>query len=486
MPVPAECIRERPKPLQMVSPANERPESESTGTGARFGASPPVAEAEPWLYKAVRVRYNVPMAEPIEPASFAKQARQHGGPDSGPTQMPEIARTDPGDHPARSPQEGLVTEDSAALDRAAVGDGAPARALITTNIPWPRLARADNVPDRSPGVENRGTPRSLRQWRLWIAAQICGFGLLLGGYFLGRSWPSAPAPQAPSLAEGSGYEAQKSKRAGGERVLDAANRALKAERGRDYQAARTIYEEMINRQEPMPWAEYRLALLLLHQGDLLQTEIHLNRAVLAGDDVADCSLLRASLAGMNGNYADVSTQLAAAVRAQPFNAKFCFCWGESLRRAGRLTEAIERLTQTLDRPDNAAARELYLFKLRLAKVESGGDGAFDAEVAAHVDQPNPGGDWLLLSAAREIGRRNFGLAAERLQQAKGTLPPVEFSVYVQDYLFQTQAARSELSAVLNGPPPVSGAPTDAPLQDPAVWTAAEADPAVWPPFLRSE
>ena len=329
-------------------------------------------------------------------------------------------------------------------------------------------------------------PRLLRLWWIWIAAQVGGAGLLLGGYFLGRAWPPAPPPENAFATAGTGYEAQKSKRARGERALEAASRALRAERGRDFQAARTIYEEMINQQAPMPAAEYRLALLSLHEGDPLQTELHLNRAVLAGNDVADCSLLRASLAGMKGNYAEASTQLAAAVRAEPFNAKFCFCWGESLRRAGRLTDAIERLTQTLDRPDNAAARELYLFKLRLAKVESGGEDAFDAEVAAHVDQPSPGGDWLLLSAGREIGRRNFALAAERLQQAKGTLPPEVFSVYVQDYLFQTQAGRPELSAVLNVTPPLISAAADAPLQDPSVWTAAEADPATWPPFPKAE
>ena len=60
-----------------------------------------------------------------------------------------------------------------------------------------------------------------------------------------------------------------------------------------------------------------------------------------------------------------------------------------------------------------------------------------------------------------------------------------FSVYVQDYFFRAQAARPELSAVLNVPPPAISAPVDAPLQDPAAWTPAEADPAVWPPFLKA-
>ena len=426
------------------------------------------------------------MAEPIEPASLTQEG-QRDRPVAGPEQTAHGTVTGSADHPARRPDGDLVAGDAAARDAAPSGGADAAGAPVATNIPWPRLARADYFPDRPSGPNVQGTPRPFRRWKILIAAQVWGFGLLLGGYLLGRAWPSAPPPEILSAATAVGNEAQRSTPAGGERSLAAANRALQAERSGDYQAARTIYEETIRRQEPMPGAEYRLALLSLHQGDLPQTEIHLNRSVLAGDDVADCSLLRASLAGMKGNYADASSRLAAAVRAQPFNAKFCFCWGESLRRAGRPAAAIERLTQALDRPDNAAARELYLFKLRLAKVESGSDGAFDAEVAAHVEQPEPGGDWLLLSAAREIGRRNFALAAERLQQAKGSLPPDVFNVYVQDYLFQTQTGRPELSAILSVPPPDAGTPAGgAPLQDPAAWTAAEADPAVWPPFPKPE
>ena len=364
-------------------------------------------------------------------------------------------------------------------------DEGAANGPVSTNIPWPRLARADDLPARRLPNDNQGVARPSSPWWIWIGAQVCGFGLLLGGYFLGQAWSPAARPDSSRPPSSNRDDAGKSARVGSERALEAANRGLKAERSRDFPAAQAIYDEMLNRQTPMPGAEYRLALLTLHEGDYVQTEAHLNRSVQAGDDVADCCLLRASLAGMKSNYGDAAAQLAAAVRAQPFNARFCFCWGEALRRAGRLPDAIERLTEALDRPDNAAARELYLFKLRLARVESGGEPAFDAEVAAHIGQPAPGGDWLLLSAAREIGRGNFAPAAERLEQAKAALPPEVFGLYVQDYLFQAQASRPEMGGVLNVPPPATSPPADAPIQDPAVWTAAEADPAVWPPFSKA-
>ena len=425
------------------------------------------------------------MAEPTEPASADPDGRKDGRAERFEQTLGNAARP-AGDKPARTP-DGLPVSGNAREARgidAAAGDDA-ASVPIPTNIPWPRLARADDLPARSRPDDDQGSARLSSPWWLWIGAQVCGFGLLLGGYLLGQAWSPAARPDSPRPAKSQRDEPGPTSRVGGERALTAANRGLKAERRRDFPAARAIYDEMVNRQTPMAGAEYRLALLSLHAGDYAQTEAHLNRSVQAGDDVADCCLLRASLAGMKSNYGEAAAQLAAAVRAQPFNAKFCFCWGEALRRAGRLPDAIERLTEALDRPDNAAARELYLFKRRLATVESGGGPAFDAEVAAHVGQPSPGGDWLLLSAAREIGRGNFAAAAERLEQARAALPPEVFGVYVQDYLFQAQASRPELGGVLNVPPPTTSPPADAPIQDPAVWTAAEADPAVWPPFSKA-
>ena len=425
------------------------------------------------------------MAEPTEPASADPDGRKDGLAERFEQTLENTARP-PGDKPVRT-SDGLPVSGNAREARsidAAAGDDA-ASAPAPTNIPWPRLARADDLPARSRLDDDQGAARLSSPWWIWIGAQVCGFGLLLGGYFLGQAWSPATRPASPRPDRSQRHEAGQTSRVGGERALEAANRGLKAERSRDFPAARAIYDEMVNRQTPVAGAEYRLALLSLHEGDYARTEAHLYRSVQAGDDVADCCLLRASLAGMKSNYGEAAGQLAAAVRAQPFNARFCFCWGEALRRAGRLPDAVERLTEALDRPDNATARELYLFKLRLATAESGGGQAFDAEVAAHVEQPSPGGDWLLLSAAREIGRGNFAAAAERLEQAKAALPSEVFGVYVQDYLFQAQASRPELSGVLNVPPPATGAPADAPIQDPAVWTAAEADPAVWPPFSKA-
>ena len=422
------------------------------------------------------------MAEPFEPASRVN----HGGPeaaaDGPPAEMPQTAPSATGENmDGRTVAAATTSDDVRGIPPVVVDEINPA---VSASPSWPRLARPDDATERvSPGTERR-LPGHSSPWLPWVAAQVCGFGLLLGGYFLGQAWPLPLHARDRAASTNQDSAASKAQRAGSERTLAAADRALAAERVRDYQGARAIYEEAIRRQLPMPAAEYRLALLSLHQADYPRAEAHLSRSIMAGDEIADCELLRASLAGMKGNYSDVAAFLAAAARAQPFSAKFCFCWGEALRRAGRLSEAGERLTQALDRPDSTAARELYLFKVRLAKVESG-DETFDAELSGHLDQSSPDGEWLLLAAAREIGRGNFAPAAVRLTKAKAVLPPDVFDVYAQDYLFQARVERPELSTLLSVPIPANAASGDAPLQDPAAWTAAEADPAVWPPFTKA-
>jgi hypothetical protein len=290
--------------------------------------------------------------------------------------------------------------------------------------------------------------------------------------------PSGPAVNAE--------QASAKRAAGSERTLEAVDRALAAERRRDLAAATGVYDAMLKRAAAPAGAEYRLALLSLHAGNMVQTEVHLNRSLAAGDDLANCRLLSASLAGMRGNFNEVASQLGAAARAEPFSAKFSFCWGESLRRAGRSAEAIGRLTRTLDRPDNAAARTLYRFKLRLAQVEASGNEALDAQITEELAKAMPDGEWLMLAAAREIGHRDFAAAAELLARAKAALPPETFGVYVQDYLYQKRAAHPELKTILQVPLPAVPPESDAPLQDPAVWSSAEADPAVWPPFLQAD
>ncbi len=393
------------------------------------------------------------MAAPIEPAGSADEAR------------PEAQS---GYEPGRGPF---------AWSRVAGPNSGAAK-----DAPWPRLARMDDQPPREASPAAPGGLRSGRsQMFVWIAAQVGGLGLLLGGYLLGQAWaPRAAIPASVPKMTPSAGSSSPILHVATARTLEAVNQALRAERRHDFAGARAIYGEVSNDESVVPGVEYRLALLALHEGDVAQADVHLDRSIRAGDALAACYLFGASLAGMNNDYAEAAARLAAAVRAEPFNAKLVFCWGEALRRAGHFPEAIQHLSEALDRPDTAAARELYLFKLRLAKVEAGEGEGVDAELT----KPTPAAGWLVLAAARDLLGNNERAAAAHLDQARRGLPPEAFATYLQDYLFQSRRTRPGLSAILNVAPPTAAVPADAPLQDPAAWTPAEADPAAWPPFPK--
>ncbi len=263
-----------------------------------------------------------------------------------------------------------------------------------------------------------------------------------------------------------------------DRALQAVGNALRAEKDGDLNAARQTWEEAAAGRLRVPGAEYRLAILEIERNDLTAADIHLTKSLMAGEMMASCYFVNACFAGKNMNYAEASKQLALAVKVEPFSAKYLFCWGEALRRAGKTQAGIDAITQALNRPASPADLELFEFKRRLARVESGHDEAIKAELAEHLAKPPVGGDWLLLAAAQDLGRAAYPAAAGHLGEASRILSHHAFGWLVQDYVFRAYASHPEVGRLLNVPAPD---PSGKPL-DPGAWPAEEADPAVWPPF----
>ena len=194
--------------------------------------------------------------------------------------------------------------------------------------------------------------------------------------------------------------------------------------------------------------------------------------------MASCYFVNACFAGKKSNYVEAALQIAQAVKVEPFSAKYLFCWGEALRRAGKTQAGIAAITQALDRPAAPADTELFNFKLRLAKLQAGHDEAFDAELTGKLAKQPVAGDWLLLAAARDLTAAAFPAAAGHLKDAAHALTPEVFNLLVQDFVYQGYATRPEIGPLVKVPPPP---PSSDPL-DPGAWPAEEADPAVWPPF----
>ncbi len=351
---------------------------------------------------------------------------------------------------------------------------------LNKNIAWPRLARTDAAPPdiRSPvAASGRKHPTIL-----YVLAQIAGLALLLLGYWFGQS-SAGEEDLRPNQSE----ETSNSKvpvadplaRAGvNDRALEAADQGLRAEKTGNLDAARQTWESAAAGRVRLPGSAYRLAMIDVQRGDLADADIHLSDSLAAGEMMASCYFVNACFAGKKSNYVEAAKQISQAVRVEPFSAKYLFCWGEALRRAGKPQAAVEAITQALDRPASPSDIELFIFKRRLTRMQAGHDDALEAELAASLAKTPVPGDWLLLAAARDLNRAAFPAAAGHLKDARSALTPDVFNLLVRDYAYQGYAAQPEVAALLKVPlPPASPAPLD-----PGAWPAEEADPAVWPPF----
>lgn len=399
------------------------------------------------------------------------------------TQPPEVRTRGPKRFQRRGGDELPEPEtrvESPVLDHEVRGN----EATLNKNIAWPRISRSEPT---ATSLGERATAYFQRHpFIIWLLVQATGLGLILLGYWAGSSLggdeeehtaksddhPVATSPTRPPAGD-------LLARVGiNDRAMNAINAALHAEKDGNFDAARQTYEEAASGRVRLPGAEYRLAMLEIERQNFEAADIHLNNSLAAGEMMASCYFVNAFFAAKKSDFNDAAKQLAHAVRLEPFSSKYLFCYGETLRRAGKTQAAIDALGQALDRPGAPSDLELIEFKQRLAKVEFGQDEAFNKELADHLAKAPVNGDWLLLAAAQDLTHASYPAAASHLGSAAKVLPPHAFSVLVQDYLYQGYAARPELGSVLKVPAP---APSDKPF-DPGAWPFSEADPATWPPF----
>ena len=355
-------------------------------------------------------------------------------------------------------------------------------ATLNKNIAWPRISRPEPTP--ASFGERALSYLQRHPFIIWLFAQAAGLGLILLGYWAGsslaaddedrvgkseeRTASTVKAP-APDLLARVGVN---------DRAMLTADSALHEEKAGSLDDARQKYEDAVASRVRLPGTEYRLAMLDIARKEYESADIHLNKSLTAGEMLAPCYFVNAWFASRKADYADAAKQLARASRLEPFNAKYLFCHGEALRRAGKTQAAIDALGQALDRPGTVADRELIAFKQRLAKIEHGQDETFNQELAEHLARRPVDGDWLMLAAAQDLTRGAYPAAASHLADAAKVLPPHAFSVLVHDYLYQGYTNRVEITSILKVPAPAA---SPGPL-DFAAWPFSEADPATWPPF----
>ena len=168
----------------------------------------------------------------------------------------------------------------------------------------------------------------------------CNLAMLALGLFLGQSAPppgANPPKDAKATPGVAPLPADCARTAKRERPGpdDRSTRRSRTKRPANLDTARRAYNDAVARRVGLPGAEYRLALLAIQRGDIVDADLHLVHSTAAGEMVAACDYIRATFAGSQGNFGEAGRQLEAATRAEPFNGKWYFCWGECLRRQGK-------------------------------------------------------------------------------------------------------------------------------------------------------
>ena len=353
-------------------------------------------------------------------------------------------------------------------------------ATFNKNVAWPRAGQVEAAEEQA-AIDAKPKRKKRKKGVVLAVVQGVGFGLLLLGFWLGRqtAGPDEEPPTTDRRAAATPPAAGENYRID-ERALQAANDALAATHQGDLDGARKLFTADLTDHPDIPGLQYQLARLSLLSGELLDADLHLDRSSDGGEFMAACCYSRARFAGMKGNYTEAVRQFQTAAHEEPFNGPNFFYWAEALRREGRTQNAISIFDQALNRAHTTQEEALYLFKQRLAKVETGSDQAFNAELADHLKQSNVTGEWLLLGAAQDIIRSAFPAAAETLKKAAAVLLPVDYDLAVKDYLFQGAAREPVLAALVQRPRVPDSTELNGPFVDPTVALPSRADPAIWP------
>ena len=340
------------------------------------------------------------------------------------------------------------TDDPAAEDE--TGEPTPTGRPAPRDLPLTeRKRRAPGQAIRSPGAV--------------LFTQFLVFALIVGSFFLGRVTVSRQtvAPAAPARVSAEG---EKGPVILPPELMAKVDQANAAESAGDFKHARALLEEVRQAGGRIVGLDFHLAELAYADHDWPAVLPLLNDSIAKGEKVADSYNLRGTLTGQRGGQAKGIADLQRASQLDPFDAKFAFFVGESLRRQGKPQAAQAYLRRALDRLSDPSQEEFYRLKLRLAQIESGQEKQFADELAAKLALNPPPMDWLFTAAAEELHRDNVSAAAGYLAKAQALYKPAEMNTRLRDYYFYSFSDNKDLAPFFESI--LHPAPTPAPSAAP--------------------
>lgn len=238
-----------------------------------------------------------------------------------------------------------------------------------------------------------------------------------------------PAPAAEATAEASPTPTPDPA------AVQALGEGIDLQLGREPEKALEKFGEALSKDENLKGVRYQMAVAAYQAGDNAKAAEIARECIAQQEAVADAHILLGTIAARDGDHAAASTEFAAAVEAEPANAMALYNWSESLRSDGKPVEALEKLSQAMNRNPG---EPLYALKQRLARIEAGdGLDQLVAETQTQVQLDPPAGDWLLTAAAIDLSRGESASAAQMLEGARQSMQPILFvGILQEDPLFR--------------------------------------------------
>ncbi|MBS0657192.1 MAG: hypothetical protein JSR82_02960 [Verrucomicrobia bacterium] len=230
--------------------------------------------------------------------------------------------------------------------------------------------------------------------------------------------------------------------------VELVEKALKAEAAGDLATADAVLAEIQQISPTTPGLLLRRAKLAVRRGAYLEAEQFLAESVQREERRAESRNLRALLAATKQEWPMAEAMFREAVDADPFDGRTYYGIGETLRKQGKLTQAVDALQGALRRDHDRADRDLYRFKLDLALAELDPRGTAAQEILADAKKSYAPPAKLAAAAAALllVADTKGGLAL--LERVRNEAPSWLWREMRGDVLFRKLAGDPDVLAIL--------------------------------------
>ena len=424
---PSEAPRTAPvgAPLHLNPAPRLHPPS---GRQSREAPAPPPPPGLPEVLEWVR-RYGAAGVAPTEAVGEADQSKQTPRSLLSKEQR-KFHKFDP-EHPEPEPPRARTPLSPSEQDESAPFADYPG-GITSEQIAFIRRLRQE-PPDRN----------------LWVplGVALLSFLFVVGAFLAGHFSPPKflGGSPAPALSSEKPLETVKASATPSAAALELVDQAMAAEKARNYPKAIDLLEQAQHETGHVEGLNYHLAVLCYKANEVARVLPLLNLSIAEGEEVAACYNFRGTLSDGSGSTDRSPGDLEKATLIDPFDARYLFVWGEALRRAGKLEQALVQFRRAYNRAPEGPLASEYALKVRLTQIELGQQDQFASEMATELKLTPPPADWLFTAAAVEMHRNNYAAAAEHLDKVRSLIGETATRAQLQDTFFAGFAHETDLA-----------------------------------------